>query len=143
MKKEIFSKKLSTGRRNYYFDIHTTEEGDYYLKISENVLGGIENKHHSIMLFENHAPEFIAAMNEALRELKLLLAERRTLKTDEEHKKEKKKKRYPKANSKWTDEDNEMLKEMYNSKVPLKTIADTLERTVWSIELRIEKLGLK
>jgi hypothetical protein len=35
--KEIYSKKISNGNRTYFFEIKKSENGNFYLKISESM----------------------------------------------------------------------------------------------------------
>ena len=60
---DIFSKVLRAGRRTYFFDVRSTEAGDYYLTISEskkftNEDGTFYFKKHKIYLYKEDFQNF-------------------------------------------------------------------------------------
>jgi hypothetical protein len=68
MYNEIFTTKLTTGFRTYFFDIKKTEQGDVYLVISESKKSENSFEHHRIMIFEENIQEFTESFQKTLNE---------------------------------------------------------------------------
>lgn len=62
--KELYTGKLSAGKRTYYFDVKESREGTKYLVISETESG--KEGHHRIMVFEESIKPFITALQDAV-----------------------------------------------------------------------------
>ncbi len=62
--KELYTKKVSAGKRTYYFDVKESREGTKYLVISETESG--KEGHHRIMVFEEWLEPFVSALQEAV-----------------------------------------------------------------------------
>ena len=62
--KELYTGKLSAGKRTYYFDVKESREGTKYLVISETESGS--DVHHRIMVFEEWLKPFVSALQDAV-----------------------------------------------------------------------------
>ena len=61
--KEIFSKKIRTGRRTYFFDVRSTKAEDYYMTITESIKdfndkGTLSYRKHKIYLYKEDFNDF-------------------------------------------------------------------------------------
>jgi Protein of unknown function (DUF3276) len=64
--KEIFSEKVVTNRRTYYFDVKETREGAKYLVIGELTQVGSELERHRVMVFEESLASFMDGLDKAV-----------------------------------------------------------------------------
>jgi len=64
--KEIFSEKVVTSRRTYYFDVKETREGAKYLVIGELTQVGSELERHRVMVFEESLDLFMDGLDKAV-----------------------------------------------------------------------------
>lgn len=64
--KEIFSEKVVTSRRTYYFDVKETREGSKYLVIGELTQVGSELERHRVMVFEESLDSFMDGLDKAV-----------------------------------------------------------------------------
>ena len=63
---EIFSEKVVTSRRTYYFDVKETKEGAKYLVIGELTQVGSELERHRVMVFEESLDSFMEGLDKAV-----------------------------------------------------------------------------
>ncbi len=63
---EIFSEKVVTSRRTYYFDVKETREGATYLVIGELTQVGSELERHRVMVFEESVEAFMEGIEKAV-----------------------------------------------------------------------------
>jgi len=63
---EIFSEKVVTSRRTYYFDVKETREGAKYLGIGELTQVGSELERHRVMVFEESLDLFLEGLDKAV-----------------------------------------------------------------------------
>jgi hypothetical protein len=63
---EIFSEKVVTSRRTYFFDVKETREGAKYLVIGELTQVGSELERHRVMVFEESLDSFIDGLDKAV-----------------------------------------------------------------------------
>ena len=63
---EIFSEKVVTSRRTYYFDVKETKEGAKYLVIGELTQVGSELERHRVMVFEESLDSFMSGLDKAV-----------------------------------------------------------------------------
>jgi len=64
---ELFSEKISAGKRTYFLDVKKSREGVQYLTISESKRkedGKYE--HLRVIVFEENIPAFLEALNRAV-----------------------------------------------------------------------------
>jgi hypothetical protein len=64
--KEIFSEKVVTSRRTYFFDVKETREGSKYLVIGELTQVGSETERHRVMIFEESLDSFMDGLDKAV-----------------------------------------------------------------------------
>lgn len=63
---EIFSEKVVTSRRTYYFDVKETKDGAKYLVIGELTQVGSEMERHRVMVFEESLELFMDGLDKAV-----------------------------------------------------------------------------
>ena len=63
---EIFSEKVVTSRRTYYFDVKETKDGSKYLVIGELTQVGSELERHRVMVFEESLESFMDGLDKAV-----------------------------------------------------------------------------
>jgi hypothetical protein len=63
---EIFSEKVVTSRRTYYFDVKETKEGAKYLVIGEVTQVGSELERHRVMVFEESLDSFMDGLDKVV-----------------------------------------------------------------------------
>ena len=63
---EIFSEKVVTGRRTYFFDVKETKDGAKYLVIGELTQVGNELERHRVMVFEESLNSFMDGLDKAV-----------------------------------------------------------------------------
>ena len=63
---EIFSEKVVTSRRTYYFDVKETKDGTKYLVIGELTQVGSEMERHRVMVFEESLESFMDGLDKAV-----------------------------------------------------------------------------
>jgi hypothetical protein len=63
---EIFSEKVVTSRRTYYFDVKETKDGAKYLVIGELTQVGSEMERHRVMVFEESLEMFMDGLDKAV-----------------------------------------------------------------------------
>ncbi|MCS7262131.1 MAG: PUR family DNA/RNA-binding protein [Aquificaceae bacterium] len=61
-KERLFSRKLSAGRRTYFFDVKKGRDGSTYLVITEQT----EDKRNRLMVFKDRLEDFVSALQEAV-----------------------------------------------------------------------------
>lgn len=63
---ELFSEKVMTSRRTYYFDVKETKDGTKYLVIGELTQVGSELERHRVMVFEESLDSFMEGLDKAV-----------------------------------------------------------------------------
>jgi hypothetical protein len=65
---EVFSRKISAGSRNYFFDVKQNEEGTLYLTITESKFQpGVEKpERFRILVYEDKLGDFLSGLREAV-----------------------------------------------------------------------------
>ncbi len=63
---ELFSEKVVTSRRTYYFDVKETKDGAKYLVIGEVTQVGSELERHRVMVFEESLDSFMEGLDKAV-----------------------------------------------------------------------------
>lgn len=111
-KKEIYSERLTTGNRTYFFDIKQTGRGDLYMKISERKHLSGEFESYRIMVFEEDFENFEKAIHQLVSKAKELtkIENEHTGKT---YSIEKFREKHKYAYMPWTKEDDEKLELLY------------------------------
>ena len=74
---EVYSQRVKAGRRTYFFDVKSTEAGDYYLIITKSKKqareNGREHKKSKIFLYKEDLNKFVAALQETAEHIKTKL----------------------------------------------------------------------
>src|SRR5215216_6977021 len=63
---EIFSERVVTSRRTYFFDVKETKDGSKYLVIGELTQVGNEVERHRVMVFEESLDSFMEGLDKAV-----------------------------------------------------------------------------
>lgn len=63
---EVYSCRVHTGRRTYFFDVKQSVEGEVYLVISESRLEEGNFRHSRVLIEEEHIDEFEKGFREVL-----------------------------------------------------------------------------
>jgi hypothetical protein len=131
---ELYSKKVSAGKRTYFIDIKDTVEGKLYLVISESRLNQSGSYDHDrVMVFEEDIEPFFTELNNAL---KFLKKGTKAYNVDEIRKK------YPKAYEKWSEKEDKNLMAEYSRGKSIDELAENFQRKPGAIRSRLQKLGL-
>ena len=65
-KEKVFSKMLHAGSKNYFFDVKQASNGSNYLTIAESYKKPTGEQISSrVMIFKEHAEDFVSALEEA------------------------------------------------------------------------------
>jgi len=135
-KTELFSEKIAAGSRTYFFDVKESRDGTKYLVISESRKGGKEEyEHNRIMIFQEHIPVFAKGLKNALKFI------RKSGKT-KAYGVEEIRQKYPKAYAKWTEDEDNFLRNEYLRGQTIDELASTFQRQPSAIRSRLRKLGL-
>lgn len=63
----VFGKRVSAGRRTYFFDVVPTRSGgDFYIVITESKRKGEEYEKHKIFLYKEDFEKFVEGLDEAI-----------------------------------------------------------------------------
>lgn len=133
--KELFSVKISAGKRVYFIDIKQSRDGTKYLVISESKLANEKWEHNRIMIFQEHIPTVIGEINKALKFIGV------SIKT-KAYSIEEVRRAYPKAYAKWTKEEEDALRDKYLKGMTIEDLAAIFQRRPSAIRSRLRKLGL-
>lgn len=63
---EVYSCRVHSGRRTYFFDVKQSAEGEVYLVISESRLEEGNFRHSRVLIDEEHIEEFEKGFREVL-----------------------------------------------------------------------------
>lgn len=139
--KEIYSDKLTKGRRTYYFDINRSEKGDLYLKVSESKKTSSGFEHHRLMVFEEDIKDFVEIFRKVLAKFKELKEPKQT--DGKDCSVEKIRQSHKQAYMPWTTEDDNKLELLFCKGIKVKDLSKIFGRNEGAISSRINKLGLQ
>ena len=132
--KESFSIKIITGKRTYFFDVKEGKDGVKYLVISESKrLSENKYEHNRIIIFEENIPLFIDGLIKTLEFMK---------RNSKAYSIKEIRKKYPKAYTKWTKEEDASLRDEYLQGKTIDELAEKFQRKPSAIRSRLQKLGL-
>ena len=137
MKKQtLYTEKVESGKRNFYFDIRESEKGSPYLVISEvNKKEDDQTERRQVFIFESELDRFAEKFGRSL-----LNFTRKS--TSKESIIAKAKEKYPNAYEPWSEKDDAELALLYKKGSSTTAIAESLQRQPGAIKSRIEKLNL-
>ena len=139
--KEIYSDKITKGKRTYFFDINKSEKGDLFLKISESKKTENGFEHFRVMVFEEDINDFTETLQRALKKFKSL-----NKKEDADEKSysvENIRETHKQAYQPWTLDDDNKLEMLFCEGKKVKELAKIFGRNDGAISSRIKKLELK
>lgn len=134
-RKVLFSEKVHAGNRRYFFDVKQSKDGSQYLVISESRAVDASFEHHQILIFEENFDTFIAAFDKTI----TFLGKRQKPKSS---KLEELRKEHPKAYTKWSSDEDEVLKVKFSEGMSVAELAQFFQRQPGAIQSRLAKLGL-
>ena len=138
---EIYSDKITMGRRTYFFDIKKSEKGELYLVISESKKTGDVFEHHHLFVFEENINGFSEIFQKTLEKFKDLNKSKLT--DAKAYSVKKIRETYEHAYLPWTLKDDRKLELLFCEGKQIKEIAQILGRNGGAIFSRINKLELK
>lgn len=139
--KDLYSDKLTKGRRTYFFDINKSEKGDLYLKVSESKKTESGFEHHRLIVFEEDIKDFSEAFQKALTKFTELKEPKQT--DGKAYSVEKIREAHKQAYLPWTPEDDSKLELLFCEGKKVKELAQIFGRNDGAISSRIKKLELK
>lgn len=139
--KDLYSDKLTKGRRTYFFDINKSEKGDLYLKVSESKKTESGFEHHRLIVFEEDIKDFSEAFQKALTKFTELKEPKQT--DSKAYSVEKIREAHKQAYLPWTPEDDSKLELLFCEGKKVKELAQIFGRNDGAISSRIKKLELK
>jgi len=132
-RKELFSQKVRAGLRTYFIDIRQSKENSLYLVISESKPVSGEFQHHRVMIFEEDFEAFIEGIDKAID----FIGKSQNQKS---FNLEKIQQQFPKAYTKWSSEDDELLQNKYDEGISVAELSQIFQRQPGAIRSRLEKL---
>lgn len=132
---DLFTKKVIAERQVYFFDVKLSQEGVKHLVITELHAAGGEFYQHQMMIFEENIEAFLTGLNETIAFLGI------------EHKPksdrlEQIRKKYPKAYTKWSSDEDETLRMKFYEGMSVTELAIYFQRKPSAIRSRLERLGI-
>ncbi|MDO8898779.1 MAG: DUF3276 family protein [Bacteroidales bacterium] len=140
-KNEIYTDKLTKGKRTYFFDINTSEQGDLYLKVSESKKTEDGFEHHRLLVFEEDFKDFADIFQKALIKFKELKESKQI--DNKAYSVGKIREKHKHAYLPWTPEDDNQLELLFCEGKKVKELAQIFGRNDGAISSRIKKLELK
>jgi len=140
-RKEIYTDKINTGRRTYFFDIKKSEQDGMYLSISESKKIGDVFEHHRIMVFEENINDFAEVFQKIVTKFNELKEPK--LSKDKAYSIVKIRETYEHAYLPWTLKDDRKLELLFCEGKQIKELAEIFGRNSGAIFSRIKKLELK
>jgi hypothetical protein len=65
LSKNLFSTKVTSGKRSVFFDVRNTKENRPYLKITESTLKDGQKQYNNLVVFESELANFKSAFDQA------------------------------------------------------------------------------
>lgn len=140
--KEIYTERLKKGNRTYYFDIKESENGAYYIKVSESKQIGNEIEKYRILVFEEDIEDFEKSISRLITQLKKFKSPETEF-NEKTYNVEEIRTKHKRAYLPWSVEDDEKLELLYCEGQTVKQLSQIFERKEGAIRSRIKKLELK
>ncbi len=137
---ELYSEKLTRGKRSYFFDIKKSENDSLYLSITESKKKEDAFERRQIIVFEENFTDFKSVMENALDKFEDLVNQDgpKNIYSLEDVRKV-----HHQAYLPWSAEDDERLEALFCEGRSIKELAQEFERNEGAISSRIKKLELK
>jgi len=134
--KKLFSEKVSVGNIIYFFYIEESSDGRKYLVIEESTKVDRESKERNrVVIFREH----IVVFNEGFKKAFNFMIKKGQSKANRIMQIRRK---YKKAHTKWTEEDDILLRNEYNQGKSIAELAEIFQIKPSAIRSRLHKLGL-
>lgn len=141
MSKDLYSDKLTKGRRTYFFDISKSEKNDLYLKVSESKKTESGFDYHRLIVFEEDIKDFSEAFQKAMMKFSEFKESKQN--GDKSYSVEKIREVHKNAYNPWTPDDDRKLEIFFCEGKKVKELAQFFGRNDGAISSRIKKLELK
>jgi hypothetical protein len=138
---EIYTDKISKGRRTYFFDIKKSEQGELYLKISESKKTGEVFEHYRLIVPEEAINDFTEIFQKTLVKFRELKVAKQS--ANKAYSFEKIREVHKQAYLPWTREDDNNLKLLFCEGKQINELTQIFGRNSGAIYSRIKKLELK
>lgn len=133
--KNIKNIKIVTTNKTYFIDVNQKYNGQKYLSISENrQVNNTDYPKYGVQIFEEDINTIIEEIRFAFQNVES--NEKPKCKMYET------KKRYANAYTPWIEEEDTLLKNLFNQGKKIREISNALQRNPGAINSRIRKLGL-
>ena len=139
--KEIFSTKITKGKRTYFFDIKKSKKGDLYLKISESKKTESGFEHHRLMVFYEDMKDFGDTLRKTLAKFKKIKTYEPT--EGKAYSVKIVRELHKQAYAHWIAEDDSKLELLFCEGKKPKELAQIFGRKEGAIVSRIKKLKLR
>jgi hypothetical protein len=138
--KVLFSKKVSSGKGTYFFEVRESSLGERYLLISQShkdIKG--EFKIERVIVFLDHFLDFHSGFKSAV---DFFMGIDKKEEVNVPSKLADLRKKHPNAYRSWDKDQDDRLEKLYKDGKSIEEIANDLKRSYTSIESRLVKLGL-
>jgi len=169
MNKQLYTRKVSSNTRDYFFDIKRSQHGSYYLAINEaRKSDDGNNKRQCVLVFNNLLNDFSAAFAESMQKLSeldktIIWDPRNTIAKATIINKDKTTKQFKElspteikqqqqvniragkaknSGMRWSNADRQRVRDFYNKGEAISAIAKALHRSIPSITAEMMKQGL-
>jgi len=133
----LHTEQVSGPTKSFYLDLKKADNGNNYLVITQSRRIDDENQERTrIILFENEIGRFSEAMMRSL--LQFSMVQNAEVRRYKSHVQE----QYPKAYTKWSNEDEQQLKNLFEKGHGVEDLTVSLERNAAGVMARLRKLGL-
>jgi len=125
---------VAAGSRTYFFDVKESVNGSRYLKISESRKDPEgEFEHSRVMVYEEHVEQFLDGVSQAVQ----FITER-----GRAYSVERIRRQYPNAYARWTEADDDFLREAFGQGKAISELAEQFGRQPGAIKSRLRRLDL-
>ena len=161
--REVFTEKLITGNRTYFFDVKRSVNGMHYITISE-LNSSDKERHGKIMIFEENMSGFYDSFKKAMQfvigkeshhEQVMMKKKNRSQKQNEydlsdlnksqkepSYSVEEIRQQYSNAYAKWSQQEDILLTQRFHEGKKVFELSEEFKRQPGSIRSRLRKLGL-
>ena len=68
---ELYTKRVSAGKRTYYFDVRSTRSGeDFFVTITESKRSGNHHEKHKLFLYKEDFGKFMEALHDVVNHIR-------------------------------------------------------------------------
>jgi DNA-directed RNA polymerase specialized sigma24 family protein len=141
----VYKAEIDAGSHSYRLEVRRARNGSRYLKITDHRLKDDgESPCKGLIVFEDHAPEFLWELTKALAYLNAegYRDEKSADGSDATERLAEIRLRYPRAYEPWTPAEESRLRLAYNQGESAQQVATMLGRQPSAVQSRLQRLGL-